>query len=216
MKRALIAANGELPAKSLLEALQRSSDLFVCADGAANSLREIGLTPDVIIGDLDSITHESLEFYSERSAIVEERDQETTDLEKALRYCVAHDVRTAMVVGVSGKRLDHTISNLSTLEKYSSQLSIEVREPQSIGIFLRASANANSVRLPSRAGESVSLIAFRKVEGIITSGLRYPLTEESLEWATRIGQSNCADRDHPEITIRTGALLIFYEARPAA
>ncbi|MFO7446876.1 MAG: thiamine diphosphokinase, partial [Ignavibacteriaceae bacterium] len=70
MKKCIILANGKPPKKSLVTFLQkRNYSSLICADGGANSARKLNLTPDVIIGDLDSITSKNLKYFNKKSKI---------------------------------------------------------------------------------------------------------------------------------------------------
>jgi thiamine pyrophosphokinase len=200
---ALIIANGELPATSLLREAAGSSSLVICVDGAANQLFKGSpdLIPSVVLGDLDSITAEVMEFYSNRSSVVQEVDQDKTDLDKAILFATSRDIKQIIVVGVKGSRVDHAISNIHVLHKYADSFAIAILDDDGYGFFLNPGTSVQSVKLDEPVGTPVSLIPFGQVNGITTEGLRYPLLDESLIWAGRSGQSNQISERPASITL---------------
>ena len=116
-KRALVIANGEPPKKQRLQSLAREANVIICADGGANTALKSGIVPDVIVGDLDSIHAEALVKFH-RVPTYEDRDDETTDLEKAILWAIKAKFDHITVVGATGKRIDHSVGNLGVLAKY--------------------------------------------------------------------------------------------------
>ena len=107
MKRALILANGKPPGKRLLQRTLASSDWFVCADGGANTAARFHCTPDLIIGDLDSIQKETLVVFSKVS-VKKLKNQNSTDLEKALTAVIQKNYKDVIVLGATGGKFECT------------------------------------------------------------------------------------------------------------
>ena len=123
VKRALILANGTPPSKRLLQKHLATVDWFVCADGGANTAARFGCVPDLIIGDLDSVSKDTLSVF--RNVEVKKlKDQNSTDLEKALKSVIRKNMKEIIVLGATGGRFDHAIGNMSALAKFSRQASI--------------------------------------------------------------------------------------------
>ena len=117
MKNALLFANGEVTAKELNKVKGRSFDVVVAADGGAgNALLSVFL-PDYIVGDLDSMTPEIKEKLPE-TQFIRKPSQELNDLEKTLIFCEEKGITEITLLGITGKRLDHTLNNLSVLCRY--------------------------------------------------------------------------------------------------
>ena len=207
-KTALIIANSILPAAAILEECCNRADLIFCADGGANRARERGLVPDFIVGDLDSILPETRAAFPQ-SQYIHRPSQHATDLEKTLQFAIAQEIQRVLLVGITGLRFDHQICNLNIAEKFCGQLEIEIHDDFGIGTFLNAQQHEASLRLEALVGQQISLFAFRRAEGIITAGLKYPLHNESLEWAVRDGLSNEATAREVEIRLKKGVLFIF-------
>lgn len=123
MKSAVIIGGGQFPRKAFPRFLVSEADIVVCCDGAArNYLRNFpDRTPDMIIGDLDSLSGTFLESYEGQWLKVS--DQETNDQTKAFDWLIqTHpDISEIHFIGATGKRADHTIANLSLLTEYAAR-----------------------------------------------------------------------------------------------
>ncbi|MCI0708080.1 MAG: thiamine diphosphokinase [Ignavibacteriae bacterium] len=206
-KRALILANGEPPKKSLLQSLVKQADIFVCADGGANAALKLGLKPDAIVGDMDSIHAETRSKF-QRVPMHEVFDENSTDLEKVIMWTIKQHYEHITVAGTAGKRLDHTVGNLGVLAKFY---------PDAIITFIDNLGELDYVG-HERTFESplhtvVSLIPLTKCEGVTTKGLEYALENDSLEIGVREGTSNVVVSNPVVITVKKGNLLL-YKLRP--
>jgi len=210
MPTALIIVNGLLPQPPILTDCLRQVDQIICADGGANRACAAGIIPDVIVGDLDSITPETRAQLCTTTYLYRP-SQYATDLEKTLQYAVEQHIQKALLVGMTGFRLDHQICNLHMMEKFATHLELELHDDFGVGSFLIA-PEPRSFRFETFPGQQISLFAFRKTAGIHTTGLKYPLKGESLTWAVRDGLSN--EALHTEITIQiTQGSLFCYRVR---
>jgi len=205
---ALIIANSILPAASILDECRGRAEVILCADGGANRAYERGLVPDYIIGDLDSILPETRAAFSE-AKIIHRPSQYTTDLEKTLQFAVEQNLKTALLLGVTGLRFDQQIGNLNIAEKFCSQIKIEMHDDFGVGVFLNAPQTEATLHFETFIGQQISLFAFRGAEGIVTEGLKYPLNGETLEWAVRDGLSNEATQKQATVRVKRGTLFIY-------
>lgn len=130
MASAVIIGNGDFPRTEYPRYLIATADHIVCCDGALSTwLRSAEKIfgekrlPDVIIGDMDSLSPTLQKRYADR--IVHVSEQDFNDQTKALRYVLENwaDVDTIHFIGSSGKREDHTIGNFSLLMEYAKALS---------------------------------------------------------------------------------------------
>lgn len=108
--RAVILADGDFPARGgLARAALQGARHVVCCDGAVRSFhRAFRRWPEAVVGDLDSFPRS----WRPPCEVVRDGDQDTNDLEKAAAYCLRRGWRSPLVVGATGKREDHTLSNL--------------------------------------------------------------------------------------------------------
>jgi len=200
-KKAVVLCDGRRPEKSVLEAFIGEAALFVAADGGGNVARKMGLKPDAVIGDLDSYQKTGTEEFE----VIHSPGQETNDLEKALDFILKEESTDVAVFGAVGKRVDHTLKNLSVLSRFHPQFKSLVYKDRYGDIFLLP--KNFSAEYP--VGTPISLYPLNgRVSGITISGLKYPLMEESLEHGVRDGTSNETTEPEVEITYKTGELLM--------
>jgi thiamine pyrophosphokinase len=205
---ALIIANSMLPAAPILNECRARAEVILCADGGANRAAERGITPDFIVGDLDSILPKTRAVFP-NAQYVHRPSQYATDLEKTLQFAVEQGMEKALLVGITGLRFDHQICNLNIAEKFCSQIEIEMHDDFGIGVFLPAQQTEGTLRFETFIGQQISLFAFRRAEGIFTEGLKYPLHGEALEWAVRDGLSNEAIQSPVTIRVKQGVLFVY-------
>lgn len=200
--KALILCDGEIPPISLFKTYVTYADLIIAADGGAHHAKKLGITAQYIVGDLDSYTPSG----NEASQIIQDPDQETNDLEKALNFALQKSARHAVVVGATGQRLDHTLKNLSVLLQFNPKFETL--------FFLDSYCTIQLVVSPFsqefEPGTSISLFPLSgSVEGISTRGLQYPLTNGVLRNGVQDGSSNKTVKKSVEIEFKKGDLLLL-------
>ena len=208
MKSALIILNGAAPEEDLLRKFWNNTTLKICADGGANSLVHFNLEPDFILGDMDSIRKEVSEKFSQIQKIVIE-NQDTTDAEKAILFCLEKEVKEIHILGATGKRQDHTLYNFGILRKFQSHCRITLHTvDEEIFIIDR---NTTLTRKP---GTRISILPlFGVVEGVTVKGLVYPIVNQSLEMGVFSSISNIFLTKSASIQLKKGELLIFIEKK---
>jgi len=212
MRRAVILANGTPPSRTTLERAVATADLFVCADGGANEARAAGLTPEAVIGDLDSTTAQTLEaFRAAGVRIVQNTDAERTDTEKAIEHVLARGpVDEIAIYGGTADRFDHVVGHLSLLHKYESRVRL-VLEDDHASAWLAA----RDVTLDYPEGTVVSFFASSGLAaGVTTENLRYPLTDRTLRLGEQDSLSNVITTRPARIRIGSGHLVIIVLKRP--
>lgn len=201
-KTAILLCNGEAPTKGQFTDSLHSADLFIAADGGAFTAQDFGLTPDVIIGDMDSFT----DIAQAPCPVIKDPDQDTNDLEKALAYALEQGMVAAVVFGATGKRVDHTVKNLSVLKRFYSRFKSLVFRDKYSDIKLLSSPHTE----PLPTGTSVSLFPLSgTVTGVTSSGLQFPLQNDTLQNGVFDGTSNKTTQPEITISFKTGDLLFF-------
>ena len=203
---ALIIANGAACSDELLGQLLEWSPLVVVLDSAMERVVELGIKVDVLLGDFDRGFDAN--YYKETHypiEIIHTPDQNKTDLEKAFDYLYARKIPAVNVVWATGKRADHTITNLTNIANYRDKLKIVIIDDHS-KVFL----------LPRKYEKwytektLISLIPIGKVTGIHSSNLYYPLKQDTLIMGYRTGSSNFVAKDGiVVIEHETGDLLLM-------
>ena len=195
---AVILANGEYPTHPLPLRMLEEAKFVACCDGAANEYISRGYTPDVIIGDGDSLSPEYKERFS--SIVHQIADQETNDQTKAVHFLQEKGFRKIAIVGATGKREDHTLGNISLLMEYMRE-GMEVKIVTDYGVFMPVN---DTQTFESHPGQQISIINFgaKELQG---EGLVYPLSDFTNWW-----QGTLNEAISNKFTIHcTGEYLIF-------
>ena len=212
MPRCLIFANGTLPDPASARRLVRADDFILCADGGTRHALTLGLTPRVVIGDLDSVTGEERGKMKEAGAQVIQfpRDKNETDLELALDYAVEHGYREIVIVAALGDRLDQTLGNLSLLANVErSTLNVQLDDGVEQAFFCR-----DESKIEGSPGDTVSLLPWGgEATGVRTEGLKWPLKDETLLPHKTRGISNEMLGEIAQVKIKSGLLLIIHRRK---
>ena len=188
---ALIIANGAECSQELLGQLLEWSPFIIVLDSAIERVMKLDLKVDVLLGDFDR--NLEVEKYRESQfpiEIVHAPDQNKTDLEKAFDYLIQKKIPAVNVVWATGKRADHTITNITNIVSYRKKLKIVIHDDHS-KIFLLP----NKFEKWYTANSIISLIPIGKVTGIHSQNLYYPLQNDTLTMGYRTGSSNHVAHD---------------------
>ncbi|HEX8991644.1 MAG TPA: thiamine diphosphokinase [Anaerolineales bacterium] len=215
MPRIVIFANGKLDHPQQVHALIRPDDEILCADGGTRHALALGLSPAMVIGDLDSIA-EPERMRLEAAGVrfrKHPRDKDETDLELALRYALERGPSTILIIGALGERLDHTLGNIALLADPSLAGS-DARLDDGLEEVLLCRLQ---VEIQGKPGELVSLIPWGgAARGIRTTGLKWPLRDESLYPEKTRGISNEMLEHVARIRLSSGLLLIIHRRQTQA
>jgi thiamine pyrophosphokinase len=208
MPRALIFANGNLPVNPPPGWIQ-PQDTLLAADGGARHCRALGITPHLILGDLDSLPPADLDFFRAQNVPIEQypAQKDQTDLELTLAHALRHGYSPILIVAALGGRTDHTLANLALLSDPAlAHAQIRLDDGETEAFFIRDSAEVSG-----NIGETVSLLPWgAPVSGVTTEGLEYPLRGETLQPHQARGVSNTLTAARARISIQNGLLLCIH------
>lgn len=205
--KAVILCNGLPPLKPQLLKSVEQAGFFIAADGGGNIARSFGIMPDLVIGDLDSYKMED----SDPFPVIKNPDQNTNDLEKALQHALTGGYKNIIVFGATGKRVDQTVKNLSVMKQFDDKFETLIFRDRYSDIQLIHSPFRRQFPLHT----SISLFPLSgRVTGITSKGLKYALTDDTLENGVMDGSSNQNISEVVEITYDRGDLLIFINDKP--
>ncbi len=210
MSRIIIFANGPIAdVEGEARRYLRPTDRLIAADGGMRHLRALGLRPERIIGDGDSLPPD-LDL-SDIPFIRYPAAKDETDLELALLWAAQEPTPEIGVLGALGGRLDHELANLLLL----ALPQLRGKEVWMAGNGWRVTClhggETRSVR--AAPGTTLSLIPLGgPAQGIRTQGLAYPLRDEPLHFGPARGVSNVLTQDVVTISLREGLLWCFIEA----
>lgn len=181
-----------------------STDFLLAADGGLQHLQKLGLTPDGIIGDFDSLG------YVPEGAKVFPVEKDDTDAMLAVRQGLDMGYRKFLLYGsLDGPRLDHTVANFQTLQ----YLADHGARGYLIGeTYIVTVVKNGSVRFPDRARGIISVFCMGSpARGVSIDGLQYTLEGGSLTAGFPLGVSNHFVGREATVSVENGSLLVLYD-----
>ncbi len=211
--RAVIITNGQLTDPAGAQQHIRAGDWVICADGGARHARTMGLVPDVVVGDLDSIDpalRAELEAAGVRFEVHPARKDET-DLELALRLAVASGAAEIDVLAVLGGRLDQALANLLLLARPEWALAkVRVIEGNEVVWPVRGGQTAT---VNGTAGDTLSLVPLTPtVTGVDLEGVEWPLHDATLYFGSTWTISNALSAPTARLQVGEGLVLVVHQS----
>ena len=219
-KRALVVADGDVPSRGALDAAwpgwNDAVELVVAADGGWDKAVSLGLRPDLLVGDADSLPEARYLALAangvpiERSAAAKDESDAELALLAALRRGAIH---VTVLGALGGKRFDHALANVGLLSLPGSRrATVELLDGTTRVRLLSAPGPEEKMvrcRLDGPTGDLVSLLPLGlPALGVTTHGLRYALHDEALPPGPARGLSNVRTAVDASVTLRGGCLLI--------
>lgn len=182
-------------------------DCILCADGGLPRAKELGLTPDKLIGDFDSAPRPDPSDEPTADLTLLPCEKDVTDSEAAVDLAAEQGYRDITVLGGLGGRFDHAMGNLGVLAKYLGKLDRLVLEDGYNRVVL---LTPGSYRIPKDRFRYLGLIAYNgPVDGLSVSGVKYPLSGHRLTADTTLGVSNQILEDAAALSFTDGTLLVI-------
>lgn len=188
--------------------MSKGNHLLIACDGGARHLVRAGLKPDVIIGDMDSLSPAQRTNYEQQEIKIVRHPtrKDFTDTALALDYALGLCPQNIDIWGALGGRIDHTLANIHLLIK-GKEAGIPTRLLDEYGEIFISSDEEQWIHA---VGCLVSLIALSPVvEGVTLKGFQYPLSHESLLKSQSRGISNVITASPASIQVLTGNLLVI-------
>ena len=208
--KAFIISNGQMSNNDFYLNLfkEQRPDYVICADGGANHLKKLGIIPNTIIGDLDSISIKDLEYYKnlEVEIIKYPTKKDETDTQLAIQYATTLPIKEIVLLGVIGDRIDHSLGNIYLMEDIVLKgLRVSIINENNIVYLIN-----KEIEIYGLIGEVVSLVPDSdKVTGILSEGLEYPLYNKDMIKSNPYGISNVINKKRVKISIQSGLLLVI-------
>jgi len=206
-KRFIIIANGDINDYSWHKSQVQETDFIVCADGGTRHAVSMGIVPDVVLGDFDSLSSEVKSVLSDTRCQFYEHPEEKdmTDTELALKYCLKKNPEEIILMGSLGTRFDHSLANIFLLFDVSAHIRIKVINEQNEIMILK-----EKLYLQGSPGDIVSIIPLSKeLIGVSTRGLKFMLRNETLLLGTSRGVSNEMAGSEAMVEIKEGLALVI-------
>ncbi|MFV0307857.1 MAG: thiamine diphosphokinase [Desertimonas sp.] len=202
--KTVVVITGAAPLRRRALAAIPDDAVLIAADGGLDHALGAGLAPDVLVGDLDSVTASSLSWASTRAEIVRHPiDKDVTDTELALAHAAGLTPDRVMLVAGGGDRIDHAIAALGALGAPALQAVAHVDGWWGDDRLFVATAS-RCVTLPHSRGAVFSLLALHgPCSGVTVTGARWPLASFDLDPVAGRGVSN--EVLEPPVTVSASA-----------
>lgn len=200
MSKAVIISAGSIADYTYTKGFIEKGDFVICADGGLAHAKNMGIVPDLTVGDFDSyqgeVTGEVVRFNPEK---------DYTDTHIAVTEALKRGYKEILLLGATGTRLDHTLSNIGLLEyilKKGASGCI-VNETNKIMVIDKSST------IKREEGWHLSLIPIGVVKGVTLKNLKYPLDNYDLKFAESLAVSNEFTDTDARIEIKEGSLIVI-------
>lgn len=200
--RAVILGGGKADNIGFYRSLILDDDYIICADGGYDFAMMLGVKPDIVIGDLDSVKCDDISA----EVIKYPTKKDATDGEIAVDYAVEKGFSDILMLGFIGSRMDHTMTNISLLQK--------IKDSGFDGVIIDYNNEIHftdsSVTIKGKIGDLVSIIPVtQSVCGVVTQNLEYPLFGETLYYGESRGVSNVMLAEVCSVSVESGSALVI-------
>ncbi|MBQ7886038.1 MAG: thiamine diphosphokinase [Clostridia bacterium] len=205
---ALIVLGGDAPGEALLKSCVLQADMTIAADRGLEAFAAAGLKPDLLLGDMDSVSGDVLA----RMQADTEIDclpciKDDTDGVHALDVALARGADRITILGALGGRMDHAMANLMLLVRaHRHGAAAEILDEH-----VRIARVCGEAVLSGAKGDTVSLLPAGDVTGVTLEGFYYHSSELlSFDFSYPLGVSNVVTEDFARVTSQQGDLLLFH------
>ncbi|MCC0642993.1 MULTISPECIES: thiamine diphosphokinase [unclassified Clostridioides] len=205
-----IVLNGEIEDYKITRdiILKECYDCIICADGGANHTYKMDIIPDYILGDLDSVEEEKINFYINQGVKFEKFPSKKDETDTELCLFLAKTIKANHIdfFGALGGRIDHTLANIKLLYYLKED-----------GIYSRILSDKEEMyiveneefTLFGNKGDTISVIAVKgDAKGVTLTGLEYPLDDYYMKYSVPIGISNVMLGNSCKIKVEQGCVLV--------
>ncbi len=200
MPHFLIIANGTFLSRDIIAeaAIGRT---IIAVDGAADKLIPMNITPDIVLGDFDSVER----IHDHKVPVIHIEDQQTTDLVKAIRYCDANDAESISIVCATGGRMDHHEAAMRALRtEYKPERVILMHTEMQTLRF----AKDETVVFEGEIGDKCGVFAYPKGK-FSSSGLEYDVKNFELDFGYSESSCNVMRETRAVVAVVGEALLVM-------
>jgi thiamine pyrophosphokinase len=211
--RVVIIANGHLSDPAEARRRIRPGDHIICADGGTHHARVMGLTPNVVVGDMDSLDQglrTELEAVGVRFEVHSTRKDET-DLELALKLATAEGADDIEILAMLGGRLDQSLANLLMLARSEwAPAWVRVTERNQSAWPVRG---GQETTIKGMRGDLLSLVPLTSlVTGVTLEGVEWPLNDATLHFGSTLTISNTLMGPTARLKVEEGLVLVVHQS----
>ena len=200
-KKAYIFASGPVSDYNFVSSLVDKDSYILCADGGLEHCLKCGISPDVVIGDMDSYNGK----VDDKILIKHPTEKDDTDTSLCIKHAVEKGYNEIDVFGAIGGRFDHSFANVQLL-LYCKERGVNCTLCDNETVFV---VHNEMVKIPIEKGTTVSIFSLSvKSKNITLKGFKYPLESASLSSNFPLGVSNVSVSEEIEIAVEDGTLLV--------
>ena len=207
-KKACIITGGTLSSEFLAEYLGNHKNVFlIVVDGALEVTHRLGIQPDYIVGDFDTVNPELLEHYETSIVLRHPPEKDQTDTELAIETALNAGCRELVFFGATGSRLDHSLGNIFLLESLLKQGICAEIVNENNRLYLK---NKSFTLYRNKAcGDFLSLLPLSEtVEGVTLTGFKYPVEDLVFYRERTLGISNEITEEEARVKFSKGTFIV--------
>lgn len=187
----------------------KDSDILIAIDGGMEWFSKLNINPDVLIGDLDSISKKTLEeLKSNKSLIIKKhsKEKDSTDMELGIDYLISNNYKEIIIFGGTGIRLDHTLANIFLLEKLNKRnIKGKIIDKNNTILIID-----NNYEIKKESGKYISIIPITELGSTVSlEGFKYDLNNYNLKFGSAMGVSNEIVEEKAYIDVVKGKVVLF-------
>lgn len=205
---ALIIANGDYVNKNSIENI--NFEYVICADGGLEKAEQLGILPDAILGDFDSVNSEVLRKYQLLNVEIKKfpPEKDFTDTEISIKFAAEKGYKNIILISAVGSRLDHSVANIMLLEKYLDQgINIEIIDNNN---KIQIISDNTDLLLERKKNCFVSIVPLTDIiSGLTLEGFKYPLDEMTVKRGSALCVSNEIVSSNGRVLLEKGKALLF-------
>lgn len=182
--------------------------VIICCDGGMRHAMKLGITPDYIVGDFDSVSPEVLEYYKKQDIELKQVPcrKDETDMELGIIHAAEIGADDITLIGGIGSRMDHTLANIFMLLRIEN-LGLKGRIVNENNLITLCTGKCE---IEGEKGDIVSFIPITPmVKGVTTRGLEYPLDKATMYMDSPLGVSNVMEGKMASYTFDEGMALVI-------
>lgn len=186
-----------------------TGEIVIAADGGAEELRRRNILPDIVLGDMDSISQNTLEYFEDKGVKIHiyPHEKDETDLELAINYALKHGANEIEILNWNGERIDMIIAMIGLMIKYKNITAIS--DACEVGVFCEGTHLPKAI-----VGEIWSFLPFCEADFSI-SGFKYKF-DGKMEITSPTGVSNEVIDNNINITVRSGKVVyVRWKRKPS-
>ena len=207
-KEACIVTGGTLSEGFLSEYVAKHpQQLLIVVDGALEATHRIGLQPDYIVGDFDTVDNGLLEFYDKKIILRHPPEKDQTDTELAIETALRAQCTELVFFGATGSRLDHSLANIFLLQGLLAQNVSAVILNETNKLYLKN--QSFTIKRKDACGDFFSLLPLtERVEGVTLTGFKYPVQCLTFYRERTLGISNEITEEEARVEFQKGIFIV--------